>query len=98
MDRLFTSGPDAPGYEPELSWRFADSSFMKQWLNTQALRPEVHFLNQHRVEQCLSGDAVEDFLWSKFAWMSNYGGKKAGNYAAVTTGSGYYMEWYYRKW
>ena len=25
------------GYEPELGWRFGDSAFMRQWLNTKAL-------------------------------------------------------------
>ena len=37
MNRVYISGQDAPGYEPELSWRFGDSPFMRQWLNTQAL-------------------------------------------------------------
>ena len=37
MNILLTNGQDAPGYEPELGWRFGDYSFMRQLLNTQAL-------------------------------------------------------------
>ena len=44
MNILFISGKNAPGYEQGLSWRFGDSLFMTQWLNTQ-----VHFFNQHWV-------------------------------------------------
>ena len=30
IDRLFTSGQEAPGYEPGLNWRFCNSSCMRQ--------------------------------------------------------------------